>query len=118
VYVVYGLAILAFSAASTLLVATAIMLVIGACASAFDALEQMMIQLVVPEDQRGRAVGIWVFSIGTAPVGHLEVGTLAALVGAPTALLANGAFVVAGALVLVLRTPIYRPWRAVVHASR
>jgi MFS transporter, DHA1 family, staphyloferrin A biosynthesis exporter len=112
VYALYGVAILAFSAAPTLLVAAGIMVVIGGCASAFDALEQMMIQLAVPDDQRGRAVGIWVFSIGTAPVGHLEVGALAALVGAPTALLVNGACVVAGALVLIGRAPTYRPRRS------
>jgi predicted MFS family arabinose efflux permease len=112
VYVAYGLAIVAFSLASSLVLATAFMMVIGGCSSAFDALEQMMIQLAVPEDQRGRAVGIWVFSIGTAPAGHLEVGALAATVGSPLALLVNGGFVVLGALVLALRSPLYRPWPA------
>jgi MFS family permease len=111
VYVAYGLAIVAFSWTSTLFLAAACMMVIGGCASAFDVLEQMMIQLAVPEDQRGRAVGIWVFSLGTAPAGHLEVGALAAMVGAPLALLVNGGFVVLGALVLALRSPLYRPWR-------
>jgi MFS family permease len=118
VYVAYGLAIVAFSLASTLFLATAFMMVIGACSSAFDALEQTMIQLAVPEDQRGRAVGIWVFSIGSAPAGHLEVGALAATVGSPLALLVNGGFVVVGALVLALRSPPYRPWPARQSASQ
>jgi MFS family permease len=112
VYVVYGLAILGLGMAASLLVATAVMVVIGACAASFDALEQMMIQLAVPDDQRGRAVGIWVFSIGTAPVGHLEVGTLASLVGAPGALLVNGLGVIVGALLLIARAPSYRPGKA------
>jgi predicted MFS family arabinose efflux permease len=111
VYLVYGLAIVALSAATTLFVATVVMLVVGACASAFDALEQMMIQLAVPEDQRGRAVGIWVFSIGTAPIGHLEMGGLAGAGGTPLAFLINGGFVVAGAIVLAVRAPLYRPGR-------
>jgi MFS family permease len=112
VYVAYGLAILALAMTSSLFVATLIMVVIGACASSFDALEQMMIQLAVPDDQRGRAVGIWVFSIGTAPIGHLEVGALASLVGAPAALMVNGVGVLAGALLLVARAPAYRPGKA------
>lgn len=111
VYLAYGLSIIAFSAASTLVVATAFMLAIGACASAFDALEQMMIQLAVPDDQRGRAVGIWAFSIGTGPLGHLEMGALAGGLGAPRALLVNGSIVLLGALILTLRAPTYRPGR-------
>ncbi len=42
------------------------------------------------EEERGRAMGSWVLSIGTAPVGHLGVGGLAGLLGAPAALLLNG----------------------------
>ena len=35
-------------------------------------------------------MGSWVLRIGTAPVGHLGVGGLAGLLGAPEALLLNG----------------------------
>jgi MFS family permease len=104
----YGLALLALARAPGLTVALLAMLAIGACASAFDTLQQTLIQFAVPDDQRGRAVGIWVFSIGTAPVGHLEVGVLAATLGAPAALLVNGAFVVLGALALAVQAPAYR----------
>ena len=44
----------------------------------------------VPNEQRGRAMGSWVLAIGTAPSGHLEVGALAGVLGAPRALLING----------------------------
>jgi predicted MFS family arabinose efflux permease len=108
VYLLYGASILAFAVAPSLLVAAVVMLVIGSCASAFDVLQQTMIQLAVPEDQRGRAVGIWVFSIGSAPLGHLEVGALAGALGAPPALLINGVCVVAGALILLTRSPAFR----------
>jgi MFS family permease len=112
VYVVYGLALLTLGVAGSLAIATAVVLVIGACAASFDALQQTMIQLAVPEEQRGRAAGIWVFSIGTAPAGHLEAGALSALLGAQPTLLINGAFVIAGGLILALRAPEYRPRRA------
>ena len=45
----------------------------------------------VSDDQRGRAMGSWVFSIGLAPAGHLGIGGLASLLGAAGALLVNGA---------------------------
>lgn len=108
VYLLYGLALLALAVAPSLAVAIVVMLVIGACASAFDVLQQTLLQLTVPEDQRGRAVGIWAFSIGTAPIGHLEIGALASSVGAPTALLMNGVLVVAGSFTLVARAPAFR----------
>jgi MFS transporter, DHA1 family, staphyloferrin A biosynthesis exporter len=108
VFLLYGIALLAFAAAPTLLIAVAVMLVVGGCAAAFDALQQVLIQLAVPEDQRGRAVGVWAFSIGTAPIGHIEVGALAATVGAPAALTINGFIVIAGALALVARAPAFR----------
>ena len=114
VYLVYGLALLALASTPNLTTALLAMLVIGACASAFDTFQQTLIQFAVPDDQRGRAVGIWVFSIGTAPVGHLEVGVLAATVGAPAALLVNGALVVLGAVTLAVQAPVYR-WQRVLH---
>jgi hypothetical protein len=68
-----------------------------------------MIQLAVPEDQRGRAVGIWVFSLGSAPIGHLETGAVATGFGAPFALLVNGSLVALGALALWIGSPEFRP---------
>ena len=59
----------------------AALLVVGVCAAAFDVLQQTLIQMAVPDNQRGRAVGIWVLSIGSAPLGHLEMGLLIALLG-------------------------------------
>ena len=64
-------------------------------------------QLAVPAAQRGRAVGVWVLGLGSAPVGYIEVGLLVAALGAPAALLVNGALVVGGAALLA-RAPAYR----------
>ncbi len=67
------------------------MLAVAALASASDVLTQSMMQLSVPDRLRGRAMGAWVFAIGSAPLGHLEMGALAAGVGVGTALGINGA---------------------------
>lgn len=109
-YVLYGLAILGFARSQDIVLATLFLLITGFCAAAFDVLQQTLIQLAVPAHQRGRAVGLWVLSIGSAPLGHLEMGALAAALGVPMALLINGALTVLAAILLLIRAPEYR-WR-------
>ncbi|HEY3062341.1 MAG TPA: MFS transporter [Chloroflexota bacterium] len=111
VFVVYGLGLLGLASAPSLLVAVGVTLVIGACAGAFDLLQQTLLQLAVPHEQRGRAMGLWVLGLGSAPLGHLEMGALVSAVGAPSALLVNGALVVTAAAGLLVRAPRYAPGR-------
>jgi hypothetical protein len=108
VFVVFGASLLTVAGARDLVLASAVLAVAGGCAAAFDVLEQSLIQLAVPEDQRGRAVGVWLLGLGSAPVGHLEMGALAAAFGAPTGLLVNGLLVLASAATLLARAPAYR----------
>jgi MFS family permease len=110
IFVLYGLSLVMLAATRDLALAAAVLLLTGFCASAFDVLQQTLIQLAVPDEQRGRAVGVWVLALGSAPVGHLEMGLLAAALGAPLALLINGALTMAAAVTLLARAPTYR-WR-------
>jgi MFS family permease len=110
IFVLYGLSIMVFAMTRDLTVAAGVLLVTGFCAAAFDVLQQTLIQMAVPDEQRGRAVGVWVLSIGSAPAGHLEMGILAAALGAPVALFINGALTLASAAILLVRSPDYR-WR-------
>jgi MFS family permease len=109
VFVLYGLALVGLALSPTLAVAVLVTLVIGACAGAFDLLQQTLIQFAVPHEQRGRALGLWVLGIGSAPIGHLEMGALVSALGAPSALLINGGLVLAAAAGLVVRVPAYAP---------
>jgi MFS family permease len=110
-FVLYGLAIVGLAFTRNLGFAAAVLLLIGCCAAAFDVLQQTLIQMAVPDSQRGRAVGIWVLSIGSAPFGHLEMGLLIAALGVPGALLINGAITVLAAAGLLLYARDYRPAR-------
>jgi len=113
VFLVYGMSLLSLALTSNVLTAAAVMVVTGCCAGAFDVLQQTLIQLAVPDQQRGRAVGLWVLSIGSAPVGHLEMGTLISALGVPAALLINGAVTVIAAATLLWQAPAYRwAWKA------
>jgi hypothetical protein len=107
-FLTYGASLIALSATHDLVLATVVLAVTGACAATFDALQQTLIQLAVPEEQRGRAVGVWMFGIGAAPAGHLEMGALTASFGAPTALLINGSLVMVAAVALQIRAPDFR----------
>ena len=98
----FGLALIAFSLSTNLFFFLAVLAVVNACAMAVDTLYKALMQENVVEEERGRAMGSWVLSSGTAPVGHLGVGGLAGLLGAPGALLLNGgvlAFVSLGAAI-------------------
>jgi predicted MFS family arabinose efflux permease len=63
---------------------------INIMAAATDVLHQTLLQSSVANAQRGRAIGSWIIGTGIAPVGHLEVGSLAGLTSAHLALLVNG----------------------------
>jgi predicted MFS family arabinose efflux permease len=109
VFVLYGASIMALAGAPNLAAAVVVALAIGACAAAFDLLQQTLLQFAVPHEQRGRALGLWVLGIGSAPLGHLETGVLVARIGAPAALLINGALVLVAATALLARAPAYVP---------
>ena len=87
----FGAGIMLFYLAYNLLVFLLVLAVVNAFAMAVDTLYKTLMQENVADEQRGRAMGSWVFSIGVAPVGHLGVGGLASVLGAPSALLVNGA---------------------------
>jgi MFS family permease len=108
IFLAYGLSLIVLAATRELAAAAAVLVATGFCAGAFDVLQQTLIQLAVPDEQRGRAVGVWVLGLGSAPVGHLEMGLLAAALGAPAALLINGGLTVAAAATLLARAPAYR----------
>jgi MFS family permease len=108
VFCVYGASMILVAPTTSLTLAAAALVVTGACAASFDVLQQTLMQLAVPEEQRGRAVGLWVLGIGSAPVGNLEMGSIVATLGAPTALAINGALVMAAAALLIAAAPAYR----------
>jgi MFS family permease len=115
VFVVYGVSILVVAPSTSLQFAAVVLLVTGACAACFDVLQQTLMQLAVPEAHRGRAMGLWVLSIGSAPIGNLEMGAMVAAFGAPAALAVNGGLVVLAAIVLLILAPSYRVGVAILY---
>ncbi len=104
----FGVGLMAFSISSSLAFFIVVLVAVNACAMSVDTLYKTLMQANVPDEQRGRAMGSWVVSIGVAPVGHLGVGGLASTVGAPGALLINGAALAAISVAAFIGLPKIR----------
>lgn len=98
VVIVYGLAVILLGASQTLLMAMLAATAVSALASLSDVLSQVLVQLAVPNEMRGRAMGTWALAIGTAPAGHLQMGALTSWLGVGAALTLNGAVLIAVAV--------------------
>jgi len=102
--VVFGASLVALAFAHTFPSVLLILVVANAAGALSDLLSQTLVQLSVPAALRGRASGAWVLAIGTAPVGQLQIGALASLVGVSAALGLSGlgllAVAAAGALLV------------------
>ena len=104
----FGVGLMAFSVSSALILFIVILAAVNACAMSVDTLYRALMQSNVPDEQRGLAMGSWVLSIGVAPVGHVGIGALASVLGAPGALLLNGSVLVAVSLAASIKLPNVR----------
>ena len=104
----FGLGLMAFSLASHMLLFLAILAWVNGCAMSLDTLNRTLMQENVPNEQRGRAMGSWTLSIGVGPVGKVGVGALGEAIGAPGALLVNGAILALVGVTAVVALPRIR----------
>lgn len=108
VLALFGLGQIGLSHVTQLWLAVVCIVGINVMASATDILHQSLLQTHVPNTQRGRAMGLWIVGTGAAPIGHVEIGYLAALAGVSVALLINGFALLALPLCLVWLKPQLR----------
>ena len=106
--IAFGAGLMAFSVSSALGYFIVVLAAVNACAMSVDTLYKTLMQSNVPDNQRGRAMGSWVVSIGVAPVGHIGVGALGAALGAQGALLVNGAALAGISLAAAIGLPKIR----------
>jgi MFS family permease len=104
----YGLFLATFSAFGSYAVALVLIMGVGASAAAFDAMQWTLLQLNVPDEMRGRAVGAWVFAIGFGWIGHLGLGAVGELIGVDWALAAAGIVVISTGLGALIVSPSLR----------
>ena len=88
--IAFGLGQMLLSVPLNIYLFLAFLAIINGSGMAADTLYKTLMQENVPDEQRGRAMGSWVFSLGASPVGHMGIGGVAGVLGAPAALLVNG----------------------------
>lgn len=90
-----GVGLALFALSGVFIVSVLLVIIVGMAWAACDTLGQSLIQGSVSDHERGTAMGIWFFGIGFGPFGHLALGAAASVVGAPIALLVDGAVLAA-----------------------
>ncbi|MDA1280405.1 MAG: MFS transporter [Chloroflexi bacterium] len=105
---VYGLFVATFSASGSYALALILVVGVGASAAAFDAMQWILLQLNVPDEMRGRAIGAWAFAIGFGWIGHLGLGAVGELVGVQWALAGAGVMVSLTGILAFLFAPRLR----------
>ncbi len=81
-FLMFGVGLILYANAPVYALALIFIGVVGVSAAGHDAMSQILLQLNVDEEQRGRAMGIWQLSIGFGVVGSMTLGTLAEAYGA------------------------------------
>lgn len=104
----FGLLLIALGVAGQLVAVMAILMALSAMMTFADVLSQSLMQLVVPNELRGRAMGSWMAAIGTAPVGNIQVGAVATALSIGLALSLNGVALVVLAVGLFTVVPSLR----------
>jgi MFS family permease len=95
--------IVVFAGAPVFAFALGLLFVIGMTQALFNVTSQSTLQYLVPNDYRGRVMGIWGMTHTTVmPLGQLVIGVVAGIFSAPIAVALGGAAMLAYAAVRVL----------------
>ena len=97
-----GISFIILGNATDFIIAIIAITILSGMTAVSDVYPQSIIQKSVTNEFRGRAMGAWVLSIGTAPIGHLGIGAIAGSFGAPIALLFNGVVLASAGVVTSL----------------
>jgi predicted MFS family arabinose efflux permease len=98
--------LLAFAASPWYALSFVLLLGVGLGNAGFSTMQSTIILLSAAPGMRGRAVGILGLCIGSTPLGLLELGAVAALVGAPAAIGLNAGLGLALWLPVIVFTPL------------
>lgn len=108
---IYLAMMIAFALAADPKLAGLALLVTGIGGAGFATMQATLTYLVVPPEQRGRALGVLSTAIGTGLLGFLQIGVLAEWLGAPAAT------ALVGAQGLVALAATWRLWRPMMNPA-
>jgi MFS family permease len=105
VQAIYGLLIVGFSASHVLIVSEVLLFLTGAALMVVFSTVTSLIQLIAPNEMRGRVMSIYMVAFrGGMPLGSLVSGYFATLVGAQLVIAINGVLLVIVAVYFLIRS--------------
>lgn len=104
-FLMFGLGLILYANTPVYALALIFIGIVGISAAGHDALSQILLQLNVDEEQRGRAMGIWQLSIGFGVVGSFTLGTLTEAYGAVFAQSVFGGIMILIVVLLYVSVP-------------
>jgi len=103
-----GIMLILFSQTTVLPLALLMLVGVGGCQVFYAATTNTMLQVIVPDELRGRVISIYMLDHGLSPIGALIGGVSTAFVGAPTTIAAMGMIIIVLAAVVAWRMPMLR----------
>lgn len=109
VIAVFGLSLVAFALSRSFPLSLGLLVIVGAAATMSMSTTNMLIQLGVPGDLRGRIMSMYtMIAMGSMPLGAMVLGTVASFVGVPETLLFGGIGCLAALLAITAWVPAVR----------
>lgn len=107
----YGTALVLFSLNPWIVLAPVLLVAVGSMQIAYNASNNAILQMAVPDDVRGRVLSTLFLNRGLVSLGTAFVGFLAALVGPQAAMAGTTSVIVVVAILLFLFSPTMREFR-------
>ena len=104
----YGLLLILFSLSSWFYLSLTLIFLVGIMEMFSRTINQTLVQLLAPDDLRGRVLGIYMLDRGLRPLGGFVMGAAASLLGAPWSLSLGAGVCVFVAVGLMCRAPRIR----------
>ncbi len=104
----FGLLIIGFAWSRSFPLSLVLMFAMGATSAFYMITISTTLQVLVPNDYRGRVMGLWSLSFSLPPLGGTISGLVAEYIGVPGAVCLGGVMVIAMAAVVALLVPRVR----------
>ena len=103
---IYAVLIVAFALSTNAMVSGGLLFLIGLTVATYGVMNDTLLQTKVDDDYRGRVLAVYSMFWGLTPIGSLEAGILANVIGVQHALAVNGLIVLLYAPFLWFKTPL------------
>lgn len=104
----FGVFLVAFAVTAWLPLALFFLVMLGLSSITFMAVNNTLLQTIVPNEVRGRVMGIYSLDMGLVPFGSLLAGGIASIYGAPAALAFMGAALAIFVVIMAIMVPALR----------